>query len=89
MAKTDRKRKSKGCFDFTSKEYVLENILYKTCIANFNTPIDFLTEAFSLYEKGVLPFKGTLGEQPNRIIEIFNLIESRRNSHLEQEAKNG
>lgn len=26
----------------------------------------------------MLPFKGTLAEQPNKIIEIFHIIEQRR-----------
>ena len=58
-------------------------------MGNFVKPIDFLLEAFSLYEKGVLPFKGNIGEQPNKIMEVFNVIEVRRSLHLEKEAKNG
>ena len=72
------KRKSKGCYDYSTKVYRVENILYKTCIGNYNTSIDFYLEAFSMYEKGVLPFKGTLANQPNKLIEIFNIIELRR-----------
>ena len=84
MKKTDRKRKSKGCFDFTSKDYRIDNIRYTTCIGNMAVPIDFLLEAFSLYEKGVLPFKGNLHEQPSKIIEIFNIIEVRRAEKIKQ-----
>lgn len=84
VQKTERKRKSKGCFDFTSKNYRLENIRYNTCIGNFSIPIDYFVEAFSLYEKGVLPFKGGVGEQPNKIMEIFQLIEVRRAEKIKQ-----
>lgn len=73
-----RKRKPKGCYDYSTKVYRLENILYKTCVGNYNSNIDFLVEAFSKYEKGMLPFKGTLGEQPAKIIDIFHIIEQRR-----------
>ena len=84
LAKTDRKRKSKGCFDFVSKPHRLENIRYKSCIGNFAIPIDFFIEAFSLYEKGVLPFKGTISNQPNKIMEIFQIIEIRRAEKINQ-----
>lgn len=72
------KRKPKGCYDYSTRVYRLENILYKTCLGNYNKSIGFYTEALSMYEKGMLPFKGTLSEQPNKIIEIFNIIEQRR-----------
>ena len=84
MKKTEKKRRSKGCFDLTSKDYRIDNIRYNGCIGNFVTPIDFFVEAFSLYEKGVLPFEGTISEQPNKIMEIFQLIEVRRAEKINQ-----
>lgn len=74
----EKKRRPKGCYDLTTKVYRIENILYKSCIGNYNSNISFLSESFSKYEKGMLPFKGTLAEQPNKIIEIYNIIEQRR-----------
>lgn len=82
-----RKRKPKGCYDYSTKVYRLENIIYKTCIGNYNIDIGYFIEAFSLYEKGMLPFKGTLGEQPNKMLEIFGIIEQRRSE--KREAKEG
>jgi len=41
----------------------------------------YFIEAFSLYEKGMLPFKGNIGDQPNKIIEVFNLISHARRRH--------
>jgi hypothetical protein len=58
--------------------YKIENVIYKSCVGNYNSNIGFLTEAFSKYEKGMLPFKGTLSDQPAKLIEIFNIIEQRR-----------
>lgn len=84
IKKTERKRKTKGCFDFTSKDYRIDNIRYNTCIGSYAVPIDFFIEAFSLYEKGVLPFNGTISEQPNKIMEIFQLIEVRRTEKINQ-----
>lgn len=84
VLKTEKKRKSKGCFDIISKSYRIDNIRYNTCIGNFAVPIDFFIEAFSLYEKGVLPFKGSIGEQPNKIMEVFQLVEVRRSEKINQ-----
>jgi hypothetical protein len=79
LDKSTRARTSKGCFDYTTKQYLLENIKYNTCIGNFVTNIDYLLDAFVQYEKGIMPFEGSLGNQPSKIISIFNIIEVRRN----------
>jgi hypothetical protein len=85
IGKTEAKRKSKGCFDYTTRKYKLKNIVYNSCLGNFTKEIDYIIEAFSHYEKGMLPYKGTLAEQPNKIIEIFDLISSMRSEHFEKE----
>lgn len=87
MQKAYTNRRSKGCFDYSTKAYRLANFRYDTCIGNFSKPIGYLVEAFLLYEKGVLPFGLTLGEQPNKIIEVFDLFSERRNQKQEAEAK--
>jgi hypothetical protein len=69
----------KGCFDYTTKQYRLENITYNTCIGNYSVNLDYFFDAFALYEKGIMPFDGPLGNQPSKIISIFNIIEVRRN----------
>lgn len=38
--------------------------------------MDYLFTLFVAYERGVLPFIGSLSEQPAQIIEAFNLIHS-------------
>lgn len=85
--KTERTRKLKGCFDYTTKSYRLENIKYDTCIGNYVTNLDYLFDAFGLYEKGIMPFDGPLSNQPSKIISIFNIIEVRRNE--KKAANNG
>ena len=89
MKKTERKRKSKGCYDYTTKQYRNGGFLYKSCYGNYVSNIDFYIEAFSFFEKGKLPYTGTLGEQPNKIIEIFNIIHSRREEVLQQKENTG
>jgi hypothetical protein len=79
--KTSRKRKSKGCTDYTSRTYRIDNIIFSTCIGNYVKEAGYFIEAFSLYEKGMLPFKGNVGDQPNKIIEVFNLISHARRRH--------
>ena len=78
MKKTLRKRQAKGCFKEVSRGIRIENILFKKCIGSFAVPINYFVEAFILYEKGVMPEMGSLGEQPNKIIEVFRVIEMRR-----------
>lgn len=75
----EKKRRSKGCYDLTTKKYQIENIIYKSCIGNYNINIEFYLESFRKYDSGMLPFTGNLSDQPNKIIEIFNIIEQRRN----------
>ena len=85
--KTNRKRQTKGCFDYKSRTYRLENFKYNNCIGNHAIPIDFYIDAFLMYEKGVLPFEGTLGDQPNKMIQIFGILYHRRKEHMD--AKKG
>jgi len=82
-----RSRRSKGCFDFTSKAYRLENIRYNNCIGNHAVPIDFFMEAFALFDKGIMPFDGALADQPNKIMEVFDLIDRRRKAYIDRKAK--
>ena len=84
MNKAFTNRRSKGCFDYSTKAYRLGNFKYDTCIGNYAKPIDFYIEAFTLFEKGIMPFKGTIAEQPNKIIEVFNIFATRRNEVIEE-----
>lgn len=86
LDKTFRKRKSKGCFDYKTKSYRLGNIVYNRCIGNYVKELDYFFDQFLQYEKGQFPFDGKLGDQPNKIIEIFNIIKKRK---IEFENKKG
>ena len=69
------RKKHKGCYDLHTRVYKLENIQYNSCIGNYTDySVSFFTELYFKFEKGILPFKGTIREQPNKIMEIFNLI---------------
>jgi hypothetical protein len=82
--KTIRKRNSKGCTDYNTRVYRIDNILFNTCIGNYVKEAGYFIEAFSLYEKGMLPFEGNIGDQPNKIIEVFNLISHARSRHTKE-----
>lgn len=87
IKKSERNRQTKGCFDLKTKSYRLENIRYNNCVGNHVTDVGYLMEAFVMYEKGHLPFQGTIGEQPNKIMEIFDLIYRRRADYLKRNEK--
>lgn len=78
--KAERSRTSKGCFDYVTKSYLVENVKYSTCIGNLVKPIDYLLESYVQYGNGIMPFSGGLSEQPNKIIEAYNVI-----SHMKYE----
>lgn len=87
QGKAERKRISKGCYDLKTKSYRLENIRYNNCIGNHTVPLEYLMDSFVLYEKGTMPFEGTLGDQPNKIIEIFEVIHRRRREYNKRNEK--
>lgn len=37
------------------------------------------------YEQGVLPFPGSMSEQPNKIIELFKMIDLYKQDKMKQE----
>lgn len=38
-----------------------------------------------MYEQGVMPFGGALGEQPNKVIEAFGVVKSFKYEKMKQE----
>jgi hypothetical protein len=81
IEKADRNRRSKGCYDYDTKTFRIDDFKLDTCVGNYVKDIGYYIDIFSQYEKGMLPFKGTLGQQPNKIIEIFGLIDRVRRDH--------
>lgn len=78
------KRKSKGCFDFTSRTFLLDNIKYNACVGNYTlSGLGYYYEVLLNYEKGLMPFNGALSLQPNKIMEVIHLIETIKNDKKE------
>lgn len=79
----------RGCGVFTAEpKVVIDNqIGFHTCLCNpdFHHPnMSEILFLFENYKRGVLPYNGTLTEQPAQLMEIFQLIE---NLHFEREQK--
>ena len=80
-------QKQMGCFN-NKRLNKLENICYHGCIGNFKDEgVDYLMALFLNYERGMLPYNMSYSEHPNKLIEIFNVIENFKNKHLEKKQK--
>ena len=86
-------RERKGCYDYSTRSYIIEKIEYKTCLGNFyDSSVYYLIELFLKYRDGVMPFPGSLSEQPAKIIEVFQIIEQKYREwekEKQQEKNNG
>jgi len=79
------KRNSKGCFNFTTRTHLLDNIKYKSCVGNYTLQgMSYYYEVYFNYEKGILPFKGDLGTQPNKMVEVLHIIDTIRKDKLKE-----
>lgn len=81
-------REIKGCFDIFDKPGKFDKVAYYTCIGNFYSPqVAQLWELFKNYEKGMMPFPGSYMDQPAKIIDIFQLMDSIRTQEIERKKK--
>ena len=89
---TEKLRLSKGCYG--GSENVLHKldknqILFRSCVGNFFSDVVVRwLEMYHAYEKGVLPYPGCYSEQPNKIIEVFQVFEKHKHDKLEREYTN-
>ncbi len=76
---TNYERKIRGCGVFLNEPKVeIEGIGYHSCLCHkdYKHPnMDSLLFLHDNYKKGILPYKGSLTEQPAQIIEVFQLID--------------
>lgn len=47
----------------------------------------YVEQLYSLYQRGILPFPGSVSEQPGQIMEIFNVFDSLQIERHNKEAK--
>lgn len=71
--------KRKACSVVSEKEiFQIDNrLFYKLCPANYwNASSQELIGIYGKFDKGLLPYKGGIMEQPAKFIEVMDLIES-------------
>ncbi len=78
LPKVDRDLR-KGCSKSLDKPFSSwrDLIKFRKCPANFFSPYWASTiDNFRQYQNGLLPFKGSLLDQPNKVIEAYSFIET-------------
>lgn len=70
--------------------YIIDNLEFRKCPCNFLNPFfDFFFAAACSYENGVLPYPGSLSDQPATAMEaMFLLINLKEEYKREEENKN-
>jgi len=73
-----RLRESKACFSVSKVQYhhIDNEIGFHTCIGNFySETCHQWISIYDNYARGVLPFPGSLMEQPTKAMEIFRIVD--------------
>ncbi len=66
----------------------IDNINFHSCVCDHLHPdMNHLLFLHSKYEEGVLPFEGSLSDQPNHIIEIFHILDRKKMEWKEKNRK--
>jgi hypothetical protein len=75
-AMVTKMRKLKGCWGTIRGGYKIEEYEIGTCIGNYSTHQvhDFFGWYLKYEQFGILPYAGSLYDQPAKIMEIFDLI---------------
>lgn len=86
---SDKWRDRKGCFAKDDRvRHRIGNLSFSSCIGNFyDRSVIYLYDLQDKYEKGIMPYKGALTEQPAKIIEAFGVIQAFNNERMEREVK--
>ncbi len=87
-------RTLKGCFTTKSpKSHKIEDVNFTTCVGNIARP-DIgirLLDIRKNMERGILPFVGGFMDQPSKIVEVMDIVDSliiqRQNKELEDEKR--
>ena len=73
----DAQKKFRGCFCNPVQPYFIDRKPIDRCIAKL-LPIEIkdYIRYYEYYKKGHLPFKGGISEQPVKLLDIFDILES-------------
>jgi len=82
-----RLRESKGCFEELSRPVErLDSITFTKCPGNFfSSQMLHMLGWYRSFKDGILPFPGSLVDQPAKVIEILEIIDHNK---ADREAKN-
>lgn len=77
-ASQETRDKKKACSIQSDKEIfqVDEKVFYRRCPANYwSASSQELISIYSKFDKGLLPFKGSLMDQPAKFIDVMSIVE--------------
>jgi late competence protein required for DNA uptake (superfamily II DNA/RNA helicase) len=89
-AHLEREQEAKACRSLKPEPFaeIDQQIFFTTCPGNFSYPeVLNWRAAFMRYQQGILPFPGSLMDQPNRVIELFQLFEADEMDRMIEERK--
>lgn len=73
----DLLKRRKGCQSPGSVKPIVENIKFNICIGNFYSQVAAqYIDLYYNYQRGVMPYDGTLMDQPSKVIDVFNIIDA-------------
>lgn len=84
----EKRRRIKGCWGNPASPYQIENIQFNSCIGNFSSyDAQYIIDMYMAYDKGMIPFPGSISEQPAKLLEAFDMIKSfRQRKEAEEQA---
>ena len=82
-------RTGKGCFGVSANTlHKFDDLEYNTCVGNVvSESALFWVEAEGRFTQGILPFPGSLTEQPAKVMEVFSCIAAHKQVKLDQKQK--
>jgi hypothetical protein len=74
----EAKKKYRGCKGNPVQPFMWEGKPLDRCpIKKIPAEVSEYIRYYSYYKKGILPFRGGLSEQPAKLLDIFDVIESK------------
>jgi len=84
----EHQKKFRGCNDLPIQPYLIDGKPAKRCIAKLLPPeIKIYIRYYQAYKKGFLPFPGSLSQQPAKLLDIFDILESAEIKAMENKYK--
>jgi len=84
---TERKRVIKSCYKIADQDLYQKSVFnFRQCIGNYANQWAYSAiDLFMRYDKfGTLPFEGGVADQPYKVIQLFQIIESLRSEKAKE-----